>query len=160
MGIRGLASLIAICVTALLAGPVAAQVTTTGTGPIWNNSDAQGKCPAVCARANMGWKGVWRTVRPGTQSECDCVGRAAGPQGGGGRHIGPDWNRHASGWNHGGLHAGGSGNSCRVPSVRQCRGCSVTCRANQTAHCREGDVGIFKGPNDSICAHDAKCECH
>jgi hypothetical protein len=160
MGIRGLASLIAICVMAMLAAPAAAQVKTIGAGPIWSNDDAQGKCPTVCARDNMGWQGVWRTTR-GMQSECDCVGRAGERHGSGWNHPGPDWgHHHGSVWDHGGANAGGSGNSCRVPSVRQCRGCAVTCRAGQTAHCAEGDVGIFRGPNDSICAHDAKCECH
>jgi hypothetical protein len=152
MVIRGLASLMAISVTAMLAAPAAAQVVPTGAGPIWNNSDAQGKCPAVCARAHMGWQGVWRTPRMSTQSECDCVGSAGG-QRPGWEHRGPDWERH------GGAYAGGSGNACRAPSVRQCRGCSVTCRTDQTAHCREGDVGIFKGPNDTICSHEARCEC-
>lgn len=159
MRIPGLASLIAICVTAILAAPAAAAVVTTAAGPIWNNGDAQNKCPAVCARVHMGWHGVWRTVH-GMQSECDCVGHSGGNQHGSGWNQGPDWGHHGSGWNHGGGYAGGSGNSCRAPSVRQCRGCSVTCRADQTAHCREGDVGIFRGTNDTICSREAKCECH
>lgn len=140
MEIRRLASLIAMCLAALLALPATAQVVTTPAGPIWNNSDAQGKCPAVCARDHMGWQGVWRTVR-GMQSECDCVGRVG-----------------ASGHHHG-FSAAGPGGSCSARSVRQCRGCSVSCRPGQNAHCREGDVGIFKGPNDSICSHEARCEC-
>jgi hypothetical protein len=157
MGIRRLASLIAICLAAnfaaILASPAAAQVTRTPAGPIFNNPDAQRKCPDVCSRAGREWRGQWRTTG-GMQSECDCEGRGSGAD------RGPGWSHHGQHWDHGGGFAGGSGNSCRAHSVRQCRGCSVSCRPGQSAHCQEGDVGIFRGPNDSICAHQAKCECH
>jgi hypothetical protein len=40
-------------------------------GPIWSQSDAQSKCPAV-AKANGGvWTGQWRTTVPGRMSVCD-----------------------------------------------------------------------------------------
>jgi hypothetical protein len=42
------------------------------TGPIWNNIDAQNKCPAVCRRAGGKWTGQWHTVRYGRQSVCEC----------------------------------------------------------------------------------------
>jgi hypothetical protein len=112
----------------------------------------------VCSRANMGWRGVWRTPHMSMQSECDCEGRAA-DNGPGRDHRGPSWDHRGPGWGHGGGFASGGGNSCRAHAVRQCRGCSVTCRPDQTAHCREGSVGIFTGPNDSLCGHEAKCEC-
>jgi len=39
-------------------------------GPIWNNMDAQGKCPRVCAPGV--WDGNWNTVVPGRNSVCSC----------------------------------------------------------------------------------------
>lgn len=144
MNIRALASLIALCLAAVLASPAAAQVVTTPAGPIWNNHHAQGKCPSVCARDHMGWRGVWRT-RGGMQSECDCVR-------GGGGGVSP-WRGHDS-------FASGPGGSCHARALRQCQGCSVSCRPGQSAHCQEGNVGIFNGPNDTLCAHKAQCSCH
>jgi hypothetical protein len=42
-------------------------------GPIWNNEDAQTKCPIACA-AHLGkWDGQWTTVVPGEMSVCGCV---------------------------------------------------------------------------------------
>jgi hypothetical protein len=40
-------------------------------GPIWNQADAEKKCPEV-ARANGGvWNGRWRTTVPGRMSVCE-----------------------------------------------------------------------------------------
>ena len=40
-------------------------------GPIWNQSDAERKCPEV-AKANGGtWNGQWRTTVPGSMSVCE-----------------------------------------------------------------------------------------
>jgi hypothetical protein len=40
-------------------------------GPIWNQSDAERKCPGV-AKANGGaWNGQWRTTVPGSMSVCE-----------------------------------------------------------------------------------------
>lgn len=41
-------------------------------GPIWNNQDAQGKCPAVCAKDGSTWNGQWTTTIPGQMSVCGC----------------------------------------------------------------------------------------
>lgn len=41
-------------------------------GPIWNNADAQGKCPAVCSRARLTWNRNWLTTVPGQMSVCGC----------------------------------------------------------------------------------------
>jgi hypothetical protein len=41
-------------------------------GPIWNNGDANSKCPAVCG-PGMRWSGQWRTTVPGRMSVCECV---------------------------------------------------------------------------------------
>lgn len=43
------------------------------TGPIWNNQDAQGKCPGVCSAAGRTWDGNWTTTVPGTRSACSCT---------------------------------------------------------------------------------------
>lgn len=53
---------------ALLAAPALAF--EKSAGPIWNNADAQGKCPAVCQPGT--WDGNWRTVVPGMDSVCSC----------------------------------------------------------------------------------------
>jgi hypothetical protein len=112
-------------------------VTQVDAGPIWNNDDAQDKCPQTCARAGGEWNGDWRTVGART-SVCDCVaaGHASSPP-----------------------YAGGRGTSCSVPQNFQCRGCAVSCPAGQAAHCTQGDRGIFNKPDSTICATDAKCEC-
>lgn len=153
MRIPGLASLIAICVTVMLVLPATAQVTRTPAGPIWHNIDAQHKCPKVCGAAHMEWKGDWRTVRPG-ESECDCIGRAGGE----GHH----WTHHflnilagGASAGAGGASAGGSGNSCTAPTVKDCGGCSVSCRADQSARCRAGEPWRLSDG----CARRAECEC-
>ncbi len=67
-----------------------------GAGPIWNNLDAQKKCPAVCAGASGRWDGNWRTVVPGQQSVCSCdfAGSGGGTAGGQTMRVqaGPIWN--------------------------------------------------------------------
>ena len=42
-------------------------------GPIWNNDDAQTKCPVVCASYGGTWNGQWSTVVEGKMSVCGCV---------------------------------------------------------------------------------------
>ncbi len=43
-------------------------------GPIWNQQDADAKCPQVCKTANAsGWNKQWRTTVPGTMSVCGCT---------------------------------------------------------------------------------------
>ena len=68
------------------------SVITVEAGPIWNQMDAEKKCPQV-ARANGGtWNGQWRTTIPGTMSVCEVRLR-------GSRHVveaieaGPIWNQ-------------------------------------------------------------------
>ncbi len=60
------------CTVTLLAGTPAHAVEMPA-GPIWNNMDAQNKCPNVCRQnGNAQWNGNWRTL-PGTAtSVCDC----------------------------------------------------------------------------------------
>ena len=45
-------------------------------GPIWNNSDAKGKCNRIAASSH--WTGQWKTVVRGRKSVCECsVGHVA-----------------------------------------------------------------------------------
>jgi ribosome modulation factor len=39
-------------------------------GPIWNQADAEMKCPAVAAAARGRWNGQWRTTEQGRMSVC------------------------------------------------------------------------------------------
>jgi len=41
-------------------------------GPIWNNIDAQRKCPKTCG--NGKWDGNWKTIQEGKMSVCNCPG--------------------------------------------------------------------------------------
>jgi hypothetical protein len=41
-------------------------------GPIWNQQDAEQKCPAACSGIGGTWSGQWNTSIPGQQSECGC----------------------------------------------------------------------------------------
>lgn len=73
-------------------------------GAIWNQRDAERKCPRVCRRAgNMQWTGEWRTVRFGKNSVCGC--RERRPWGG---FEGEGWGGNNEGDNNEG---GGWGNS-------------------------------------------------
>jgi len=49
-------------------------------GPLWNNGDADRKCPAVCAPGR--WTGQWRTTVPGRMSVCGCTNDGGRWQGG------------------------------------------------------------------------------
>jgi Mannan-binding protein len=40
-------------------------------GPIWNQSDAQTKCPQVAKAIGGAWDGQWRTTVPGRMSVCE-----------------------------------------------------------------------------------------
>lgn len=87
-------SLAALPILILAAGPAPAKsgVRSIEVGPIWNQFDAERKCPDAARKAGGTWTGDWRTTRPG-MSECDI----AGDRGGGGKHerwveAGPIWN--------------------------------------------------------------------
>lgn len=41
-------------------------------GPIWNQDDAENKCPSVCLDHRARWTGQWHTVREGRMSVCQC----------------------------------------------------------------------------------------
>ncbi|WP_039918481.1 mannan-binding lectin [Cellvibrio mixtus] len=44
----------------------------SNAGPIWDNIDAQNKCPTVCSAEKKNWNGQWTTTVPGSQSVCGC----------------------------------------------------------------------------------------
>jgi hypothetical protein len=56
-------------------------------------------------------------------------------------------------------HGSNRGSSCTAPQNHQCRGCSISCPADQAAHCEQGDRGIFTEETSGICQREAKCEC-
>lgn len=45
---------------------------TVNAGPIWNQKDAQKKCPKICKSKNAKWGGGWWTTVPGKMSVCSC----------------------------------------------------------------------------------------
>lgn len=54
-------------------GDSGARMISVSAGPIWNNSDAQNKCPRICSQnGNRRWDGNWRTTEVGRNSTCDC----------------------------------------------------------------------------------------
>jgi hypothetical protein len=59
---------LAIVSSALLAAPALAE--DVNAGPIWNNEDAQTKCPAAAAAVHGDWNGNWKTTIPGQMSVC------------------------------------------------------------------------------------------
>ena len=40
-------------------------------GPIWNQQDAQSKCPVVAYAVDGRWTGAWRTTQEGQMSVCE-----------------------------------------------------------------------------------------
>ncbi len=59
-------------VLAVLAAAPASAVDVQA-GPIFNNMDAQNKCPNVCRQNGNGrWTGQWHTIQGTATSVCDC----------------------------------------------------------------------------------------
>lgn len=52
---------------------VCTSPTDVNAGPIWNNTDAQTKCPTTCS-SKGGWNGQWKTTETGVMSVCGCCG--------------------------------------------------------------------------------------
>lgn len=67
-------------------------------GPIWNQADAEDKCPRVAAAANGRWTGQWRTLSTGGTSVCQ-VARPQPPSASDARRVeaGPIWNQDDAG---------------------------------------------------------------
>ena len=57
-----------------IALPVVGSSWDVDAGPIWNNQDAQTKCPTTCQNASGGtWNNQWRTTIPNKMSVCGCT---------------------------------------------------------------------------------------
>ncbi|HYH45697.1 MAG TPA: multicopper oxidase domain-containing protein [Thermoanaerobaculia bacterium] len=59
-----------------IALPVVNDSWDVKAGPIWNNDDAQTKCPAACKNAPGGggtWNNQWTTTVPNKESVCGCT---------------------------------------------------------------------------------------
>ena len=52
--------------------PIEPQARDIDAGPIWNNADAETKCPTVCSSNDLTWKSQWRTTIPNKMSVCGC----------------------------------------------------------------------------------------
>jgi len=65
-------------------------------GPIWNQFDADRKCPNVARDVGGKWTGEWKTTHPGRSSVCEIAGGRGGGGGGGVKdrwaEAGPIWN--------------------------------------------------------------------
>lgn len=49
-------------------------------GPIWNQADAERKCPALATRHGLRWTGHWHTTVPGQMSVCQLTDDAVARQ--------------------------------------------------------------------------------
>ena len=197
--LRSPVAALAFAFAVALAPPVApaARAAEVSAGPIWNNMDAQRKCPDVCrGNGNASWNGNWRTL-PGTAtSVCDCDAPAGGRAPSGGSqwaNAGPLWNqidaqnkcpdvcRSAGGrtWDGnwkttepgrmsvcscqgaGSSSSGpGPGSACSARARGGCAGCSVQCAPGQRAACREGTTWNDRfGNGDAGCVNASECTC-
>ena len=128
-----------LCLAAGIFGVCAAEINQPlpneiQAGPIWNEGDAQAKCPNVCAQARQPWSGLWRTTVWGQMSVCSCG--AFGP------------NAAAT--------SGGAGTACTAPATEDCGGCSVACPAGKQASCKQGARFSADTPG---CWDKARCAC-
>ncbi len=136
-GLGLLAALLLLFAAAGSAGVRAAEVNQplpneVQAGPIWNERDAQGKCPSVCAGVSQPWNGFWRTTVWGQMSVCSCGPAAA---------I---------------AIPGGGGTACSAPATQDCGGCAVTCPAGKHAACKQGERFSADTPG---CWNKARCAC-
>lgn len=134
---RLFAFLLLWCVAAGVAGVRAAEVTRPlpneiQAGPIWNEGDAQKKCPNVCAQVRQPWNGLWRTTVWGTMSVCSCSGGAPAAM------------------------PSGAGTACTAPATQDCGGCAVTCPPGKQASCKQGERFSADTPG---CWNKARCAC-
>lgn len=64
---------IAIMLTMVLGANFANATTCAiNAGPIWNQSDANTKCPTTCSNNKGTWDGQWWTTVQGQMSVCEC----------------------------------------------------------------------------------------
>ncbi|HEU5482345.1 MAG TPA: mannan-binding lectin [Sphingomicrobium sp.] len=89
------AILCAAAPAAMLLGPEPAmgKEREIEAGPIWNQFDADRKCPEVARKAGGTWTGQWRTTQPGRMSVCEVKGGGGGGGKGKTIEVGPIWNQ-------------------------------------------------------------------
>lgn len=87
--------LVALATAGNLSLASAAHAFDVKAGPIWNNPDAQNKCPNVCEWYG-GWNGNWTTTVWGQMSVCGCHEEPQGDSHD--ANAGPIWN-HADAQN-------------------------------------------------------------
>ncbi len=74
--------------------PPEAERSEIEAGPIWNQADAELKCPVAAAAVHGRWAGQWVTTVPGEMSICGVVGaRRQNAQGLTDIEAGPIWNQ-------------------------------------------------------------------
>jgi hypothetical protein len=64
--------LLVVCLAATAQAAMAAANCTVNAGPIWNQNDANQKCPTTCNAGYGPWTGQWWTTQPGQMSVCQC----------------------------------------------------------------------------------------
>lgn len=69
------------------AGMAQAKSCVVEAGPIWNQQDANTKCPATCGNGWGAWDGQWWTTVWGKMSVCECLAPAFDI------NAGPLWNQ-------------------------------------------------------------------
>jgi hypothetical protein len=62
-------------------------------GPIWNQMDAERKCPQAARAAGGTWTGQWHTTRMGQMSVCEIAGGHGGGHKDRDVEVGPIWNQ-------------------------------------------------------------------
>lgn len=62
-------------------------------GPIWNQNDAENKCPQAAREARGIWTGEWRTTKPGETSVCEIADGRPGHNADRWVDVGPIWNQ-------------------------------------------------------------------
>ena len=88
-----LAFFLALFLSFVVSAPVQAASYNVEAGPIWNNADAQSKCPSVCGGLGANWNGQWHTTRQGEMSVCSCEkGSSGSTSSGKAIEAGPIWN--------------------------------------------------------------------
>lgn len=120
------------------ATPNPAGGTDVPAGPIWNNADAQTKCPGVCGAS--GWSGAWHTTVPGAMSVCTCGATTAA--------AAPSQT----------IILQGAPSSCTAQGNAACSGCSVSCPPGKQATCTDAEM---RGSPDlsPVCWTRASCTC-
>lgn len=129
---RHLRILFAVLFACLAPMAMPAMAIDIDAGPIWNNDDAQRKCPSVCG-SYRNWDGNWRTVETGRNSVCACYE--------------PPYPMNFS------RPRPAATASCSIPPEGACRSCAVTCSPGREALCLGGET------RRDVCVAQPSCSC-